>query len=412
MKNKQLKNQIIQTQNKIVKTAVGLEMFANNVIKKHLKVETRPYNSRRIRSFLAEKGVKSYSTSDKIYYLPTWEDFKRIVANDWIPFRESLQYKFDYFDCCVPEELAWTYGLFFADGSCSLPKGKGYGGASWRIVNSNKEYLERAKRALEWEYKFLTFKINEFPSYQKGQKTNYGKRGKTLYCLDVYSKKKERIEECIVQNGKLKGKKYRQKRKILKPGARGDFIAEWRYLFYSPIDGKKMVPKPILDEYQKPKIAFLEGAWAGDGYKNGNKKSRYITVSKNNPMAISELGWLPYSMNWSWKIYRYAREFILRYTPQPENNALCMCDDFAYLFAARMAQLYGFNSTGVAYGEVHRNGKVFGHAFSLPLVRDVKTGEFKLYIFDPMYGTYKEFEKDGVFLSEGKEYKVNWVIYF
>jgi hypothetical protein len=117
MEETELKNQIVATQNKIVKTAINLERFADTIVKKHLHpTEPRIVKKEDVANLLGIKGLKSVSLSDKLYYLTDWESWKRIIANDWLTYLPHLKYKFDTTDCdnyafLFASKMAWRYGL-------------------------------------------------------------------------------------------------------------------------------------------------------------------------------------------------------------------------------------------------------------------------------------------------------------
>src|SRR3990167_3210744 len=168
--------EVTQIARKLGRTLVdsGVKM-----LKSAFKLTPSVYSKADMQLFLNGLAFPSTSLSDEKYYVVGLEDWKNIIAQDWIG---EKKYMVDVFDCQVPVELAWAWGLFFSDGSCSLNREQGYGGAGWRIVNSDLGYLERAREAFKWEYKDkgLDFIIKSFPSYRKGNKTNYWERKKTL----------------------------------------------------------------------------------------------------------------------------------------------------------------------------------------------------------------------------------------
>lgn len=331
---------------------------------------------------------------DYKYYTTSWDTYQEL--NDLL-LLDKIIYISEKYDCKVPEDLAWTYGLFFADGSCGLNKNGSYSGAFWRIVNSNKEYLERAKIALDWEYKDgLTFIIKEYPDYQKGQKTNYGERKQTLYCLEATSKK---------------FKKRHKNHNLMKPNARGEFIREWRELFYAPISNLKMIPKPIFDKYPEPKKAFLEGLIAGDGSK---RKPFYISLDVKNKLAASELYCLMWALNWKFRIEKLLNEFRVYYNKSnlinPPEPLVIACDNFAFLNSSLTALLTGLTGCGAAYGTVYNAGT--GAKIALHYFNVIVASDGKCYCYEPMTDGFCQIEKDKKIIIGTWEYRITRVTFF
>lgn len=89
------------------------------------------------------------------------------------------------------------------------------------------------------------------------------------------------------------------------------------------------------------------------------------------------------------------------------------CDNYAFLFAARMAEIFELNTAGVCYGEVfdkNTKKKVAGHAFNLVIAKDGDT--LKPFLFEPENGKYTEWVKNKENVIENWIYKINWVIFF
>jgi hypothetical protein len=368
------------------------------------------YTASDVRNFLNQYNFPSISLSDEKYYVVDWNDWLNIIETDWIG---EHQYMADRFDCMVPTELAWAWGLFLTDGSCSLRNKNRGSGASWRITNSNLEYLEKAKEAFKWEYKDwgLDFVIKSYPSYSAGRKTNVGERKKTIYCLDVVSKREKRKENIVVKSGKHKGEKFtNQERNILKPKARMEFIELYKQLFYDPLTGFKIVPKPIHDVYPEPKRAFLEGVWAGDGRKTGY--SKYITIGKNNKRLAVELGSLAFALNWNFSINYYKNEIGFRFTPNKNKPLKWNCDNFAFNFSSYASYVFDLNSAGVCYGQVFNkdtNKFLGGHAFNLILA--LKDGKLTPILYEPMTRNWTVWQAGQNNILGNWKYDINWIIY-
>ena len=124
-------------------------------LKHAFNVKTIEFTRDELKRIVKEKtGTIAYS-ADRKHYFTDWDTWRQLIQYDWTDKKKYLK---DQYDCKVPVELAWAWGLFFADGSCCLNKDGDYAGACWRIVNTDKALLERAKTALDWEYKdTLTF---------------------------------------------------------------------------------------------------------------------------------------------------------------------------------------------------------------------------------------------------------------
>ena len=149
---------------------------------------------------------------------------------------------------CYPElgsngkgnyDLGWGYGLFFADGSCSLRKNrKKFYSSGWCINNINTDYLERAKAIFENEFPFLSFDIRIQPSNTVS--TNYGPRTKPLATLCTKLRKDEHN------------------------GTRTRFDVAQRTSFYNSF-GVKKVPNFVLHGNSELVRGFWDGVEAGDG---------------------------------------------------------------------------------------------------------------------------------------------------
>ncbi len=202
---------------------------------------------------------------DSSLKLTTKEELDRVAPDlvypaDW--------YVDELWDCVVSPETCFGMGLFLADGSCNLRKGK-FSGANWRIVGWKLDALERTKKAFESEWEDLVFPIKEYNSYKAGTSTNYGARRKTLYCLEVAPKNRNNN------------------------GTRGRFIEKFRKTAYY-YWGDKKVPAGVLESPLSSKRAFLEGVIIGDGCISCEHTS--ITVHPNTTLStllklMSDVRW-------------------------------------------------------------------------------------------------------------------------
>jgi len=204
---------------------------------------------------------------DNNYYY-TDEAGWKLILNDLV--QNSSLYKTDKYDCPLPYDLAFSFGLFYADGSSSINEEKGY--YSWYICNSNKELLERCISPLEREWGF-NFKIHSYESEKKGTKTNFGERNKDIYRL-------------ITNIGA--GNKRKSPRK--------DFIKEWHQMFHTE-GGRKRVPGCIMESPLETKQAFIDGVIEGDSCKSQQM------LGVKNKYTLMELYIVMYELSLNPKVY-------------------------------------------------------------------------------------------------------------
>ena len=342
-------------------------------------------------------GLKiSVNALDISYYYTTWENWQTII-DVLYGIIKDFKWEAEKFDCKVPNELAWTYGLFFADGSCGIikkPKYGKYGGAFWRIVNANKSYLEKAKSALDWEYKdFIVFKINEYKSYKKGIKTNFGERKKNLYCLNAY----------------LKNKKIRYN----SDGTRGKFIEEWYKLFYDPLTGLKQIPKPLYDIYTEPQKYFIEGLLAGDGVQNWKSQTPYISLNIKNRFALRGLDWFLFALNWKYRIKKFIKEFRIYISRKSlKNNPIpnvIACDNRSNLMTSLCSLLFRINTCAGLYCKVLnlQTGIKYLHWANIIFTKDGK-----VYLFDvDNFGKYQQIISSDIIMGQNKYTPISIKIY-
>lgn len=131
----------------------------------------------------------------------------------------------------VDPELAWAWGLFYAEGSCDcyIYQSSHFDKASWAISNIESDLLQRAATALERHEPF-TFKILE---------TMQSSRCRKL--IPIMKSPTASIKS---------------------------FVERYREMFYTE-DKFKRVPVQILYADRAAKHAFLQGYYAGDGLKVG-----------------------------------------------------------------------------------------------------------------------------------------------
>ena len=142
-------------------------------------------------------------------------------------------------------DIGWVYGLFAAEGYC----GKG----NWRIYNTDRQILEKAKLILEGKRLFgirnLKFDLVEYDCFKKDRVTNKGVRTKTLFVL--------RPVVTRVSGRPLKGSLKK-------------FIDRWYPFFYTSLHHKK-VPSQVLNGSKEAKQGFLDGHFVGDKHHSTSK---------------------------------------------------------------------------------------------------------------------------------------------
>lgn len=241
--------------------------------------------------------------SDKSYLLCNENDIAWMLANDQ---SNRVAYIAEKYDCPgITPGLGYVMGLFFTDGSCTMRKSNKYGGASWYICNSNREYLEKCIKPLEETWDNLEFKIVSYASEVEGTSTNYGLRNKTIYRLVPICKERHN------------------------DGTRGKFVAEWHRMFY--FETYKKLPAGIIDAENPTKKAFLEGIIDGDGSDVGNNAYCITVRGMIGTAGLIKLG---LDVNWKVSLYRDKRHediFTLRYNTSTEDlTHYSGCDDFSY----------------------------------------------------------------------------------
>lgn len=269
--------------------------------------------------------------SGQLYYYTKAEDWAKIF--DYVYFKYPMPtYMAARMDCAVEPDLAYTMGLFFADGTCSSRNGK----SSWSICNTNRDLLERCIPSLEMEYPMLTFKIEAYPSEAQGEVTDYGVRTASLHHLLVGIPHPQR--------------KPHQKAKNSQYGKRKEFIEDWERKFYVRLDDRlyKKVPPSILESANASKKAFLKGVIAGDG----DKTLPYITIY--GEFGRIGLMKLMHDINWKMSGFRDKRKpdnFRLRYNRSTEDLAKQGgCDDFAIWMMGLIHAEFGLNYFGLVLG--------------------------------------------------------------
>lgn len=139
----------------------------------------------------------------------------------------------------VSKGMAWTLGLFVAEGSCGTYNCKSGKKSSWGLVNQDLELLNQAKYHLETEY----------PDYE----------WKILDCMESSAVHK------LVPGNKEKGKIV-------------ELVTQWRDMCYYGLS--KVVPDVILGSNEKIQLEFFKGYYWGDGDKSSNN-NKYDTDFDN-----------------------------------------------------------------------------------------------------------------------------------
>lgn len=135
----------------------------------------------------------------------------------------------------LDENLAYVWGLFFAEGSCGEYRYKNTNKSSWAINNQDIELLKRCKTILEKAEPLFGWKI-----------------------LDILDTMKSSSVYKLVPLGNMRF-----------------IVNKWRKLFYDK-EGYKKVPYFVLNSNDEIKKSFFNGYYEGDGDKDTyNKISQY-----------------------------------------------------------------------------------------------------------------------------------------
>jgi len=247
-------------------------------------------------------GLTSLQFADQTYRRVNLDKMAEILEMDR---GDNEEYVAEAFDCEVPVGTAYGLGLFYADGSCGLREDGKYGGAFWRIVNSDEQRLKRVSIAFEQQWTDMRFPLRQYPDYAKGSKTNYGIRTKTLYCLEVAPR--------IRSNN----------------GIRGMFIEKFRATIYDKF-GNKKVPAGILESPPASKKIFLEGVIDGDGTPSKTNYAGKLTC--HGIMQATELIDLMLDSGWKSNFGRDNGDenYWITFRKGKKLRAVSACDDYAF----------------------------------------------------------------------------------
>jgi hypothetical protein len=150
----------------------------------------------------------------------------------------------------IDKDLAYSYGVFFAEGTAGCYKTKTTEKCySWHVDMGEKDVLERVKIAFEKEFK-VKLKIVLYPSQSKGSMRGGIKSTKDLFRLKIDG-----------EYGKLLSSKFTE-------------------MFYT-IDREKKVPLEILNSDKESQKEFLLGYIIGDGAKTNKKRESYLASCKS-----------------------------------------------------------------------------------------------------------------------------------
>jgi len=288
---------------------------------------------------------------DNYYKTTTIEEVRRFL--EWSQIDKRL-YVPEYYDCPLPTDVAYGMGIFFADGTC--------GERNWRIVNKNKDVLEKIRKAFneEFEKENICFKLKLWDSYKKGNITNYGKRNYDLWCLDLYA---------------LNPKEFRR---LKNSGNRLRMIKEFRNMFYR--NKYKKVPAGILESDLNTKKSFLEGVIEGDGTKH-TKNTGTITIK--GKIGLGGLCKLMKDLDWKFTIMPDKRKediyslYFNKKNPR-KTEMKNACDDFSISLWGEI-NIPGWSDLPFGLCCLHITDRDVYHAINIFVDND-----FKVWFIEPM----------------------------
>lgn len=154
-------------------------------------------------------------------------------------------------------QLAFVWGLFYADGSCGSyeykKNGQMYSKHTWALNNQNHELLERCVAIMSSEYSQFEFKILE-----------------TMESSSVY---------------KMGPKQFSRIK---------DFVKQYREMFYTTRK-EKQIPSSIFTASYELRHAFFLGYWAGAG---AGAKNDCLTLSNKGSVGSAGLFFLARSLGY------------------------------------------------------------------------------------------------------------------
>lgn len=294
-------------------------------------------------------GVQNVLLSDEKYKLTDVESIRKFLELDNTDKPKYVPIWHDCPEIDLPLELAWTYGLFFADGSCNIyTKSDGeysWDVYQWEIGNTDITLLKRAKGALK-DYFGNHFKIYSFNSDKEGTRKGNARLMKKFYRLRFVA-------------GKKGGRGIK--------GLKSIFVRIFREMFYSPF-GEKKVPYDILGSTSDVMQYFLSGVYAGDGEKTNRQKSNVVgfrgkkyklnrkRISVNSRLGLFGLAKICAKLNYRFNFYkqRGTNNWRLAYNPNRRVDYGIGCDDFSFrLMGAFHVKPWSSLAFGIAWSHTH-----------------------------------------------------------
>ena len=233
----------------------------------------------------------------------------------------------------ISAELAFVWGLFFADGSCGTYIGSnGYEKSTWAINNQDNKLLEKCCDILIRNEKILSFKILETMKYSHVNKL----------VAKQFSKTSEHAGTIVT------------------------FVNKYRELFYDNRKYKK-IPYIIFNSPLEIRQSFFMGYYAGDG----SKKDPAISLSNKGSIGSAGLFYLMRSIGYQVSIntrtdkpdiykltgsnpekkQRYTPNAVKKITPikSNENEYIYDIQTENHHFAAGVGELVVHNSNYITF---------------------------------------------------------------
>jgi len=214
-------------------TRHNLEVWNDNKWTKIKHISCHPLNNHKVLEIACRSGVVDVTDNHSMVNENGQEvKASKLAINDKVKLTPFPKVEITF----MPEELAWLYGFFVAEGCVT--------GGRMRIDNQDIKKLKKSQKIL-------------------------------LKHLAIDS----RIEDS-------KNDVYRLS--VIKPSN----IAKRFYQDCYASDKNKKIPKIILNANKKTKLAFLEGYNEGDGDENNNVKSKFYRFKTKSPILASGLCFL------------------------------------------------------------------------------------------------------------------------
>ncbi len=211
----------------------NLEVWNDNKWTKIKHISCHPLNKHKVLEIACRSGVVDVTDNHSMVNEKGQEvKASKLAINDKVKLTPFPKVEITF----MPEELAWLYGFFVAEGCVT--------GSRMRIDNQDIKNLRKAQKIL-------------------------------LKHLVIDS----RIEDSENNVNRLSVKKPSN-------------IAKRFYQDCYASDKNKKIPKIILNADKKTKLAFLEGYNEGDGDENNNVKSKFYRFKTKSPILASGLCYL------------------------------------------------------------------------------------------------------------------------